>query len=90
MIQQHVDLSFALPLSRENAMKLVAVTDSFASAIFFRGQNFSINGKSLLGLMALRQDKSETLIMECDGYDEKEAAKQVLSALESYKNIDKL
>lgn len=90
MIQQEVDIRFTLPMSRERAMKLVSVTDMFASAIFFKGRNLSINGKSMLGLMALRQDEGEPLLLECDGYDEKEAMEQVLSTLKSYRNVDKL
>ncbi len=90
MIQHQIDIRFTLPMGRERAMKLVSVTDAFASAIFFKGRNLSINGKSMLGLMALRQNEGEPLLLECDGYDEKEAMEQVLSTLKSYRNVDKL
>lgn len=90
MIQHQIDIRFMLPMSRERAMKLVSVTDMYAAAVFFKGRNLSINGKSMLGLMALRQSAGETLLLECDGYDEKEAMESVLSTLKSYENIDKL
>lgn len=90
MIQSKLDLRAVLPMSRERAMRLASVTDAFASAIFFRAPSLNINGKSMLGLMALRQAEGEELVLECDGYDEKEASEAVLSTLKQYKNVDKL
>lgn len=90
MIQQQIDLSAALPMSRERAMKLASVTDAFAASVFFRARDMSINGKSMLGLMALRQQGNEQLFLECDGYDEREAMETVLQTLKSYGKVDKL
>lgn len=90
MIQLEIDIRSLLPMSRERAMKLVGVTDTFAASVFFRGRDLSINGKSMLGLMALRQQGDEPLLLECDGYDEQEAMRTVLNTLDLYKKVDKL
>ena len=90
MIQNEIDLSGLLPITREGAIKLVSVTDTFSSRIVFKSHNTIINGKSMLGLMALRDLHNAPTMLECDGTDEEEAAKAVLELLNSYKKVDKL
>lgn len=90
MIQNEIDLSGLLPITREGAIKLVSVTDTFSSRIVFKSHNTIINGKSMLGLMALRDLHNAPTMLECDGADEEEAAKAVLELLNSYKKVDKL
>lgn len=89
MIQHEIDLKCVLPITREVAIKLVSVADTFSSRIAFKSHNTIINGKSMLGLMSIRDSRNVPTILECEGDDEKEAAAAMMEMLNSYKKVDK-
>lgn len=89
MIQHEINLKGVLPITREIAIKLVSVTDTFSSRVVFKSHNTVINGKSMLGLMAMRDQHDAPTVLECEGVDEGEVAAAVLAVLNSYKKVDK-
>lgn len=82
MIKHEINSASLLPMSREKAMKFVRTTDSFVSCIMFKSDRFSINGKSLLGLMSIREHPIDRILIVCDGPDEEDALEAILNALD--------
>ena len=90
MIRTPIDVTNMIPMTRESAIQLVSLADTFSSRIVFKADNVIINGKSMLGLMTLHQAEYAPTVMECEGDDEKEASEAMQALLNSYKKVDKL
>ena len=56
---------------------LVKITNLFDSSIKISKDGITVNGKSIMSLMTLAASKGQTLIVEIDGNDAKEAMEAI-------------
>lgn len=64
-------------MRRCDAATFVQLTCSFQSSLLLRSEQFQVNGKSLLGVLALQMKPGMTLIVTVKGTDEKQAIERV-------------
>lgn len=78
MIQQKVHIPGTLPMSRERAVQLINLTSTFTCGIYLESDNFTVNAKSLLGILAISKLSKRDLTLVADGPDEAEAVEAIL------------
>lgn len=81
MIVSPVSIAKLMPISRERAMGLVAVANTFHAHVSLTQRDVAVNAKSMLGLMALARVQQPDMLLECDGEDENEAMMAVTAYL---------
>lgn len=67
----------ALPASR-----FVKRADTFKSDVTISKDGIEVSGKSIMGILTLACEKGSTVILTCNGKDEKEAFKALRKILE--------
>ncbi|HEC79220.1 MAG TPA: HPr family phosphocarrier protein [candidate division WOR-3 bacterium] len=67
----------ALPASR-----FVKLAEKFESNVTLKKGDIEVSGKSIMGILTLACEKGSTVILSCDGKDEKEALKALRKILE--------
>lgn len=82
MITKNLTVNFENGLNSKGAVKLIAVTGHFESKVLIESDNYSINGKSIMGVLSLRALQGDELTFVISGKDEKEAA----AAIENFMN----
>ena len=65
------------------AANIVKLTSKFNSEINFIRDGFSINGKSIIGVMTLAAEQGAKITVEIDGEDEIMAAEEIEKLFES-------
>jgi catabolite repression HPr-like protein len=65
---------------------LVQVASQFNSSVYLESDGKKVNAKSIMGMMSLGLNAGESITVETDGSDEKEA----IAKIESYLNGEKL
>ncbi len=80
MIQKTITIQKQGKNSRPIAM-LVQTACMFSSEITIENGKKKINGKSLMGVMALGLQEGDSILVTADGLDEEEACQKVLEYL---------
>ncbi|MGC8594302.1 MAG: HPr family phosphocarrier protein [Candidatus Kryptoniota bacterium] len=79
MIQREVVVKNRLGLHTRPAASLVKLAAKFKSDFFLERDGYSVNGKSIIGVMTLAAEQGARLILTFDGPDEQEAAAAVVN-----------
>ncbi len=74
MIETTVQVTNRAGLHTRPAAMLVKVASQYVSDIYLERDGFSINAKSIIGVMTLAAERGSTLGLTVDGPDEVEAA----------------
>ncbi|PAB58144.1 HPr family phosphocarrier protein [Anaeromicrobium sediminis] len=77
MIQKDFQIESKLGLHARPAALFVQLTNKFSSDIIVGKENKIINGKSIMGIMALGVSNGETITVKVSGVDEKEAMAEI-------------
>ena len=67
----------ALPASR-----FVKTAEKFRSSVTLTKDGIEVSGKSIMGILTLACEKGSTIVLMCDGKDEKEIFKALKKILE--------
>ena len=81
MIKADVNLSKFMPIQREMAMKITAVSDKYHSTLTLEHQGIVLNLKSMIGLLSQTIPKDGCMVLVADGIDEKEALNAILAII---------
>ncbi len=73
----------ALGLHARAAAKLVKITGKFQSEVLIAREGYSVNGKSILGLLTLAAACGTQITVTCKGDDAEEALKAIMECIES-------
>jgi len=83
MIEKEITVSNKHGLHARPAALLVKIAAKFSSACTIEKNGVSINGKSIMGVMALAAEPGSVLKLQIDGSDEKEAMKAIIELFEN-------
>ena len=81
MQQMQIELTGPLPMSRDRVIRLVSAASAFSSHVLLEGQNATINGKSMLGLLSITRSTGRIFTLITRGEDEVEALSRIASML---------
>jgi phosphocarrier protein HPr len=82
MIEQTVKIVNHEGLHTRPAAMLVKITSKYKSDVFLARNGFSVNAKSIIGVMTLAAEHNSELTVRLDGEDEDEALQEVLAFFE--------
>lgn len=88
MRQKHIVITGSLPMSRERVIRLVSAANSFSSQVLLEGDNVTINGKSMLGLLSITQDTGRAFNLITRGEDEEEALERLAVLLHEQTTLE--
>ncbi|MBU0476086.1 MAG: HPr family phosphocarrier protein [Bacteroidetes bacterium] len=78
MIEEKVEIINNAGLHTRPAATIVKIAAQFESEFFIMKDGFSINGKSIIGVMTLAAAKGSIIKLTFDGIDEVEMSKAIL------------
>ena len=78
MIEKTVTIINKAGMHTRPASNIVKIASKFRSDFFIIKNNYSINGKSIIGVMTLAAEQGSKLTLRFDGEDEKKAAAEVI------------
>lgn len=81
MIKIDVNMSRHMPIQREMAMKITAVSDKYIATLTLEHKGIVLNLKSMIGLLSQSIPKDGQMTLVADGVDEKAALKAVLEVI---------
>ena len=81
MIKVDVNMSKHMPIQREMAMKITAVSDKFHATLTLEHKGIVLNLKSMIGLLSQSIPKDGNMVLVADGSDEKTALEAVLAVI---------
>ena len=81
MLKVNVNMSKHMPIQREMAMKITAVSDKFLSTLTLEHKGIVLNLKSMIGLLSQSIPKDGQMTLVADGADEKAALEAVLAVI---------
>lgn len=81
MVKIEVNMSKHMPIQREMAMKITAVSDKFVSTITLEHKAIVLNLKSMIGLLSQSIPKDGQMTLVADGADEQAALEAVLAII---------
>ena len=81
MIKTNVNMSRHMPIKREMAMRITAVSDKFQSTLTLEHKGIVLNLKSMIGLLSQSIPKDGMMVLVADGADEKAALEAVLGII---------
>ncbi len=73
MQSKQIHLTGPLPMSRERAARLVSAANAYPCGVFLERDNFTVNAKSMLGLLSISRLPCPFLMLVTDGPQEVEA-----------------
>lgn len=82
MLRKTITIGGELPLKRERVFRIVSAANAFSSGILLEAEGVTINGKSMLGLLAIHGGTGRRFELVCSGEDEEEALQRVAALLE--------
>ena len=82
MIRFEMTLGHLTPFNRDQVIRLMQTTSRYDCHVMFLHRYRTINGKSVLGLLSLGDTADEPVVIEFDGVDEEQAARDVKRLLE--------
>lgn len=65
------------------AASIVKLANKYESELYLEKENMKINGKSIMGIITLGATHQSTIVMNCDGQDEKQMADAIQSLFEN-------
>jgi len=77
MIEKEIEIVNRAGIHTRPASMIVKLTAKYKSDIFLIRDGFSINAKSIIGVMTLAAEQGAKLIIRADGEDEKEAVEDL-------------
>ncbi|MCL5991839.1 MAG: HPr family phosphocarrier protein [Bacteroidetes bacterium] len=77
MIERNVTVRNRAGLHTRPAAALVKLAAKFKSEIFLIRDGFSINAKSIIGVMTLAAEQGCELVLKIEGFDEDNAANEL-------------
>ena len=83
MIEKEIEVVNRAGIHTRPASMIVKTTAKYKSDIYLIRDGFSINAKSIIGVMTLAAEQGAKLIIRADGPDEKEAVDDVAKLFES-------
>jgi phosphocarrier protein len=83
MIKKKVTVVNASGLHTRPSALLVQAASEYKSEFHIHMYGYTINGKSILGVMTLAADEGSEMELEFDGPDEKEALERIVKLFES-------
>ena len=82
MHRRSIRITGTLPMTRDRVIRLVSVSNLFSCHVLLEGENLTINGKSMLGLLSINWTTGRDFELVCDGEDEMEALDSLTRLLE--------
>ena len=82
MIEKTVTIINKAGMHTRPASNIVKIASKFRSDFFIIKNNYSINGKSIIGVMTLAAEQGSKLTLRFDGEDEQKAAVEVVKFFE--------
>lgn len=82
MIEKTVTIINKAGMHTRPASNIVKIASKFRSDFFIIKNNYSINGKSIIGVMTLAAEQGSKLTLRFDGDDEQKAAAEVIKFFE--------
>jgi phosphotransferase system HPr (HPr) family protein len=79
MIRETIEIINKLGLHARAAAKLSHLANSFGSNSHLIYYDDRVDAKSLLGILTLAASVGNTIAIECDGTDEKQALKEIVA-----------
>lgn len=73
MIERDIEIKNKLGLHARAAAKLVHTAARFKSDIKIKKGDEEVDGKSILGILLLAAGRGSTILVKCDGPDERDA-----------------
>ncbi len=82
MIEKTVTIINKAGMHTRPASNIVKIASKYRSDFFIIKNNYSINGKSIIGVMTLAAEQGSQLTLRFDGEDELKAAAEVVKFFE--------
>ena len=82
MIEKTVTIINKAGMHTRPASNIVKIASKFRSDFFIIKNNYSINGKSIIGVMTLAAEQGSKLTLIFDGEDEEKASVEVIKFFE--------
>lgn len=73
MKRRSIRITGTLPMTRDRVIRLVSASNQFSCRVLLEGENLTINGKSMLGLLSINWTTGRDFDLVCDGEDELDA-----------------
>lgn len=83
MVEKTVQIKNSMGIHARPAAKIVKLAAQYSSEIQITKDGLSINGKSILGVMALAAERGSEVTIRTSGNDESEAMENILKLFES-------
>ena len=83
MYSKHIVVKSDVGLHAKAATLFVAKANAFKSAVFVTKDDRKVNGKSLLGLLAIAVGRGEEITLSAEGADQVEAVDALCALIES-------
>jgi phosphotransferase system HPr (HPr) family protein len=83
MQRRSIRIAGTLPMTRDRVIRLVSVSNLFSCHVLLEGENLTINGKSMLGLLSINWTTGRDFDLVCEGEDEAEALESIIRLLEA-------
>lgn len=88
MIHKSIEIKNELGLHSRIAALFVQICTKFKSEIYIQKDDFQINAKSIMGIMALGASEGDTLNVIVSGVDEEEAIREIELFFENLQDLD--
>ena len=82
MQRRSVRITGTLPMTRDRVIRLVSASNLFSCHVLLEGDNLTINGKSMLGLLSINRSTGCDFDLVCEGEDEAEALESLTRLLD--------
>ncbi len=83
MIEKKVVVLNRAGLHTRPAASIVKLASKFKSEIYLVRDKFSINGKSIIGVMTLAAEQGSEILVRASGSDENEAIEEIVKLFEA-------
>lgn len=82
MIERNVTIVNKAGMHTRPASNIVKIASKYKADFYIIKNGYSINGKSIIGVMTLAAEQGSTLILRFEGEDEDKAAKEIIKFFE--------
>lgn len=88
MIHKSIEIQNELGLHSRIAASFVQICSKYRSEVYIEKDDFQINAKSIMGVMALGASKGEIVNIIVDGTDEEKAMEEIELFFKSLGDLD--
>lgn len=82
MIERNVTIINKAGMHTRPASNIVKIASKYRSDFYIIKNGYSINGKSIIGVMTLAAEQGSTLLLRFEGDDEEKAAAEIVKFFE--------